>query len=282
MASKHPSPITAAGSEPTAASDSPHGTDSSGGVARERLLAFLEELFREASGKDYCPNGLQVEGTPQIRKVITAVSACQELFQMARQRRADAILVHHGIFWNGMSSVLTGMQYRRVRELMSGDLNLIAYHLPLDRHPELGNNALAARALGLGDLRPFAPHQGLAVGFMGTFDEAIDSAELIRRSAELFGQQPLAFESGPRDIRRLGIVSGGAQKELYAAIDEGLDAFITGEVSEWVMNVARESGIHYLAAGHYATERLGIRRLGEVVAETFDLDVEFIDIPNPA
>lgn len=265
-----------------AASGSSEEHASAEGISRHQLIAFLDELFRSSASKDYCPNGLQVEGTSHIRHLITAVSACRDLFEQARARQADAILVHHGIFWTGMSAVLTGMQYRRVHELMAGDLNLIAYHLPLDRHPELGNNALACRAFELEDLQPFAVHEGLPVGFMGSFDQPISSQELISRCERIYAQPPLAFESGPDEIRRLGIVSGGAQKDLYAAIDEGLDAFITGEVSEWVMNVAREAGIHYLAAGHYATERLGIRRLGEHLAETFPLRVEFIDIPNPA
>ncbi len=259
----------------------PSQADPSTGIERDRLLAYLDDLFQVSTAKDYGPNGLQVEGKATIRRLVTGVSACLELFQLARQRQADAVMVHHGIFWHGMPAPLTGLQYRRVRELMLGDLNLLAYHLPLDGHPELGNNVLAARDFGLQELATFAPHQGADIGYMGQFKEPISSRQLIERCTAIYGQEPLAFTHGPQEIRTLGIVSGGAQKDFYTAIDLGLDAFITGEVSEWVMNISREAGVHYLAAGHYATERCGIRRLGEHLAETFSLDVEFIDLPNP-
>ncbi|MEM7350892.1 MAG: Nif3-like dinuclear metal center hexameric protein [Acidobacteriota bacterium] len=250
-------------------------------VDRAQLVSYLAELLRPDEGQDYGPNGLQVEGRGTIRRLVTGVSACLELFEKAREREADAILVHHGIFWNGTSPVLTGMQFRRVRELIASEINLLAYHLPLDRHAELGNNALAARAFGLTECQSFAPHKGLDVGFKGRFAEPITSAELVRRCREIYAQEPLAFLYGPDPISSLGIVSGGAQRDFYAAIAEGLDAYITGEVSEWVMNVAREEGHHFLAAGHYATERLGIRALGKHLAERFGLAVEFIDVPNP-
>lgn len=251
-------------------------------MRRDELVAFLDDYLDAGTGKDYCPNGLQVEGRDEVRTVVTAVSACEALFRDAREKGADAILVHHGLFWDGMSSTLTGMQYRRVRALIEGGMNLLAYHLPLDRHGEVGNNVLAAKEFGLEELRPFAPHKGLDTGFAGRFPEPVSADELRRRCARIYGQEPLHYCAGPDPIRTLGIVSGGAQRELYSAIDEGLDAYVTGEVSEWVMNVARESGIHYLAAGHYATERLGVRRLGELLAERFGLEVEFVDIPNPA
>ncbi len=250
-------------------------------VAREALVDYLRELLDSDEGKDYCPNGLQVEGGTEIRRLVTGVSACQELFEQARCRNADAVLVHHGIFWDSTSPVVTGMQYRRIRELILGEINLLAYHLPLDRHPELGNNALAAEAFGLVDRLPFALHKGVAIGFKGRFETPISTDDLVRRCAEVYGQEPLAFRSGPERIESLGIVSGGAQREFHQAVAEGLDAYITGEVSEWVMNVAREEGVHYLAAGHYATERLGVRALGEHLAQRYGIEVEFIDVPNP-
>jgi dinuclear metal center YbgI/SA1388 family protein len=249
-------------------------------VCRDRLVAYLDDLLGASVGQDYCPNGLQVEGHCEVSRIITGVSACRELFIFAREQKADAILVHHGIFWHGAPLPLTGIQYRRVRELIAGELNLLAYHLPLDRHPTLGNNALAAQEFGLVDLEPFAHYKGLSVGFRGRFPKPISIADLLRRSEAIFQQKPLAFPHGPEQICHLGIVSGGAQREIYTAIDAGLDAFITGEVSEWVMNIAREAGIHYLAAGHYATERLGIRRLGDHLAEHFGIKVEFFDVPN--
>ncbi len=254
---------------------------SNAGADRDELVAYLRDLLASGEGEDYGPNGLQVEGRPRIRRLITGVSACLELFERARQTGADAVLVHHGIFWSGTPRELTGMQYRRVRELIAGEINLLAYHLPLDRHPEFGNNALAAQAFGLVDRESFANHQGFDIGFRGRFEPPIPAAELARRCAEVFDREPLAFLDGPDPVASLGIVSGGAQREFHQAIAAGLDAYVTGEVSEWVMNVAREERVHYLAAGHYATERLGVRALGEHLAERFGLEVEFVDVPNP-
>ncbi|MEM7482428.1 MAG: Nif3-like dinuclear metal center hexameric protein [Acidobacteriota bacterium] len=253
----------------------------SGTVERDRLVADLDVFLEADQGTDYCPNGLQVQGASKIHKIVTGVSACRELFERAAAAGAQAVLVHHGVFWRGDPYPITGMQYGRIRALLAADLNLIAYHLPLDRHPEVGNNALAARALGLEDLEPFAFHDGLPTGFQGRFPEAITAEELVRRAKALYAQAPLHLGTGPDRVRTLGIVSGGAQRDLFKAIDEGLDAFLTGEVSEWVTNTARECGIHYLAAGHHATERIGIRTLGEWVAERYGVDVEFIDVPNP-
>jgi len=247
---------------------------------RDALVSYLDQ-YLESHGRDYGPNGLQVEGKEEIRKIVTGVSACQELFVRAREAGADAVLVHHGLFWEGMPRTLTGIQYRRVAELIRGEMSLIAYHLPLDRHAEVGNNAIAGRDFGLTGLEPFGFHDGLPLGFKGRFPSPIPSNELVERCRRIYGQEPLAFLSGPDEIRSLGIISGGAQREFYSAIAEGLDAYITGEVSEWVMNVARETGTHYLAAGHYATERLGIRALGEHLMERFGIDAEFIDVPNP-
>lgn len=249
-------------------------------IDRDALIAYLDQ-FLDSRGRDYGPNGLQVEGRGEIRKIVTGVSACQELFVRARQAGADAVLVHHGLFWEGMPRTLTGLQYRRVAELIRGEMSLVAYHLPLDRHLEVGNNALAGRELGLTDIEPFGEHDGLPVGIKGRFLAPIPAAELVAGCQRIYGQEPLAFLAGPERVSTLGIISGGAQREFYSAIAEGLDAYITGEVSEWVMNVARESGVHYLAAGHYATERLGVRALGEHLREKFGVEVEFIDVPNP-
>ncbi len=250
-------------------------------VDRQTLVTYLDQLLDTAHGRDYGPNGLQVEGRQEIRKVVTGVSACHELFVRAREAGGDAVLVHHGLFWEGMPRVVTGFQYRRLAELIKAGINLLAYHLPLDRHPELGNNAIACRDLGLVDLEAFGLHEGMPIGFKGRFPERIAVAELIARCRRVYSQEPMTFLEGPDPVRTLGIISGGAQRELYGAIAESLDAYITGEVSEWVMNVAREAKIHYLACGHYATERLGIRALGEHLAEKFRIEAEFIDVPNP-
>jgi dinuclear metal center YbgI/SA1388 family protein len=250
-------------------------------VNRDTLVSHLDQ-YLDSRGRDYGPNGLQVEGREEIRKIVTGVSACQELFARAREAGADAVLVHHGLFWEGMPRTLTGFQYRRVAELIRGEMSLIAYHLPLDRHMEVGNNAVAGRQLGLRRIEPFGEHDGLPLGVKGLFPEPISPEELVERCRRVYGQEPLAYLAGPESISTLGVISGGGQREFYSAIGEGLDAYVTGEVTEWVMNVAKETRTHYLAAGHYATERLGVRALGEHLAERFGIEVEFIDVPNPA
>jgi len=252
-----------------------------GEVDRDELVRYLDELLGSPVQKDYCPNGLQVEGAQRVRKVATGVSACLELFQQADAAGADTVLVHHGIFWRGDPQQLTGWRLRRVAALVRSGLNLIAYHLPLDRHAELGNNALAARALGLGELAPFGDYEGEAVGFAGRLPAPVAPSALVEAARRVFGQRPLAFLHGPDPVATLAVVSGGAEGLVHQALDEGYDAFLTGEASEWVMNVAREGGIHFLAAGHYATERLGIQALGDHLADRYDLAVEFIDVPNP-
>lgn len=250
-------------------------------VSRDTLVSHLDQ-YLDSRGRDYGPNGLQVEGREEISKIVTGVSACQELFVRAREAGADAVLVHHGLFWEGMPRTLTGFQYRRVAELIRGEMSLIAYHLPLDRHLEVGNNAVAGRQLGLRRIEPFGEHDGLPLGVKGLFPEPVSPEELVERCRGVYGQEPLAYLSGPASISTLGVISGGGQREFYSAIGEGLDAYITGEVTEWVMNVSREARTHYLAAGHYATERLGVRAVGEHLAERFGIEVEFIDVPNPA
>ncbi len=249
-------------------------------LERDRLTAYLDELVVN-EGADACPNGLQVEGKPSISRVVTGVSACEALFEAAIARQADAVLVHHGLFWKGDSRRVVGLQRRRIAWLIEADVNLYAYHLPLDRHPTLGNNALAARAFGIEDPSPFGEYDGVTLGFAGSLARPLEPAAFEARCEEVFGQSPLAFLSGPGPVRTAGFVSGAAQRMLHQAIDAGLDAFVTGEVSEWVMNVAKEAKVHYFAAGHYATERLGVRALGERIASDHGLSVEFVDVPNP-
>jgi dinuclear metal center YbgI/SA1388 family protein len=254
---------------------------SGGAVATVELVRYLDEYLQAAAVEDYGPNGMQVEGAASVRRLVTGVSSCRELFVRAGESGADAVLVHHGLFWRGTPYPLVGVQYGRVAELVRRGMALLAYHLPLDRHAEVGNNALAARALGLGELAPFAEHQGVAIGWQGTLPEPLAARELAARCHRIYGQQPLLLGDGERPVRRVGIVSGGAQKEFLQAIAAGLDAFVTGEASEWVTNLARESGVAYLAAGHYATERLGVRALGEHLASRFGIACEFVEVPNP-
>jgi len=250
-------------------------------VDRNDLVAYLDSYLMADQGSDCCPNGLQVEGCATIRKLVTGVSACRELFERARQQQADAVLVHHGIFWEGTTRTLTGFQLLRVSQLIEGRLNLIAYHLPLDRHPEVGNNAVAARRLGLSQLEPFGDCSGSSLGFKGQFDEGMSLPGLLDRCRSVFQQEPLCFAEGPEDPVTVGMISGAAESSFHQAIAAGLDVYITGEATEWVMNVARETGTHFIAAGHYATERLGIQALGDHLVQQFGVEVQYEDIPNP-
>jgi dinuclear metal center YbgI/SA1388 family protein len=250
-------------------------------VERSELLSYLDTYLAADQVSDFCPNGLQVEGEPTVRRIVTGVSACLELFERARRRQADTVLVHHGIFWEGAPRTLTGFQRRRVAALIEGELNLIAYHLPLDRHPEVGNNAIAADRLELQNLEPFGSHDGVSLGFMGELPRPLAVSELLDRCRSVFNREPFCFAEGTAEISKVGVISGSAESSLHQAISAGLDAFITGEVSEWVMNVARECGIHFIAAGHYATERLGIEALGRHLCEKFAIEAFFEDIPNP-
>jgi dinuclear metal center YbgI/SA1388 family protein len=250
-------------------------------VSRDALVTFLDEYLEASAGSDYCPNGLQVEGRDTIRRVVTGVSSCLELFEAASERGADAVLVHHGIFWRGDTPTVTGVQYRRLRALLEADLNLIAYHLPLDRHMEVGNNAVAARALGLEGLKPFCRQEALPLGVSGRFPAPVPRQRVLESIADLFRCEPQVFAFGPDVIDSIGLVSGAAGRCFQTAIDDNIDLFVTGEPEEWVMHLARDARANFIAAGHHATERLGIRALGEKVQAEFGIEVEFVDLPNP-
>jgi len=244
---------------------------------RDAILAHLDELLDVASFADYGPNGLQVPGTSEVSAVATGVSAGLELFDRAAAEGAELVLVHHGLFWDFHPTGLTPTLAERLRPLFKHDIALAAYHLPLDAHPVVGNNALLAERLGC------ARHDAFEeIGRLGEFaGDGIAAADLFARVRQVTGREPLVFDAGPERVRRIGIVSGSAAKLLPQAVALGLDAFLTGEPAEHVMADAREAGIHFIAAGHYATETFGVRRLGEHLAETFGIEHVFADIPNP-
>jgi len=247
-----------------------------------QLVAELDELLDSDDTADYCPNGLQVEGKPDVRRIVTGVSASLELFDAAAERGADAVIVHHGILWNGSESTrIVGSFHDRLQLLIENRMSLIAYHLPLDRHLELGNAALLARRIGLEELEPFGFHCGAPAGICGVFPNPVEVEEFIAAIAEACEREPQVFPGGEPLVSSVGIVTGGAQKEFHQAVAAGLDAYVTGEASEWVMHQAAEDRVHYVAAGHYATERFGIRALGRWIADHHSLEVEFIEILNP-
>jgi dinuclear metal center YbgI/SA1388 family protein len=240
------------------------------------LIRALDELLAPGEFDDICPNGLQVPGRGEIGRVVTGVTAQRALIDRAVEERAQLVLVHHGLFWSFAPLGLTPRLAERLRPLFRNDIALAAYHLPLDAHPEVGNNALLAEARGAGGHVAFAD-----VGRGATFAEPLPAAELFARVAAATGRDPLVFEAGPPTVSRIAIVSGGAASRLDQAIAEGYDAFLTGEPKENVMADAREAGIHFIAAGHYATETFGVRRLGDLLAERFGIEHVWVDLPNP-
>jgi dinuclear metal center YbgI/SA1388 family protein len=246
------------------------------------MLAFLDDLLEPARFSDYGPNGLQVPGPHDVGTVVTGVSAGAELFERAAAHGADLVVVHHGLFWSGAPLALTPFAKRRLQLLFERDMALAAYHLPLDGHPEVGNNALLAKGLGCVATSPFAQHKGAAIGVSGRFEgDGIGARELVARVRDLTGREPLAFLDGPERVRTIGIVSGAGAGYLADAVAAGHDAFLTGEPAERVMTHAREETINFIAAGHYATETFGVRRLGEMLADRFGVAHHFVDVPNP-
>ena len=248
----------------------------------DNILAHLDELLSPTAFDDYGPNGLQVPGPHEVRTVVTGVSAGAELFERAAELGADLVIVHHGLFWNGAPLALSASAKRRLQLLFDHDMALAAYHLPLDGHPDVGNNALIAAGLGCETHEPFAFHRGSAIGVAARFaGDGLPAAELVERVRRLTGREPLTFLAGPDRVRSIGIVSGAGSDYLGDAVAAGHHAFLTGEPAERVMHHAREEGIHFIAAGHYATETLGVRRLGDLLAERFGIRHAFVEIPNP-
>lgn len=242
------------------------------------LLSYCEGLLEPETYRDYAPNGLQVEGRGEIRRLVTGVTACQALLDAAVEAQADAVLVHHGYFWKNEPATITGIKRRRIATLLAHDINLIGYHLPLDGHEEIGNNAWLARTLGMSVTGRFG-HQKLAVS--GRLEQPATGLDLAARITARLGREPLVVGPTDRPIHRIGLCTGGAQDMLGEAIDLGLDAFISGEISERTTHLAREAGVAYFAAGHHATETGGVRLLGERIAEALGIEHRFIDIPNP-
>lgn len=251
-------------------------------ITQKELASYLEQLLNVSSFKDYCPNGLQIEGKPLIKRLITGVTANLALLDAAVALQADAIIVHHGYFWRNEPTTITGMRHQRIRRLLINDINLFAFHLPLDAHPELGNNVQLGQRLGLSINAHFGP-QDLAV--YCDLPVPIKLTELmerigqtLHRPAQLFGT-PAAKKQ--QALQRIAWCTGAAQDYFESAIAAGCDVFLSGEVSEQTVHIAAESGVPYLAIGHHASERYGVQALGEHLAQRFGLEHEFIEITNP-
>ena len=243
---------------------------------RDEIIAFADELLELDAYPDYGPMGMQVAGTREVEKIACGVSASLELFERAAAGGAQLLLVHHGLFWDRDSRVIDDAMRRRLKALLDPEMTLAAYHLALDAHPEVGNNALLARELGIEPTDRFAE-----VGFGGPLEQPVTVEEFAARARGALGSEPLVFAHGPERVERAAVITGGAGRHLADAAREGYDLFLTGEPEEPSLRTARELGIHFVAAGHHATERIGIQALAQRLAEQFDLEWEFIDLPNP-
>jgi dinuclear metal center YbgI/SA1388 family protein len=250
-------------------------------MRRDDLVRFVDDLLNVHSIPDYGPQGLQVEGKDEVRKVALGVSASAELFRRAVAVNADAVICHHGILWDRDSRVVRGNLKKRLKLLLDHEITLLAYHLVLDAHEEHGNNALLARAFELTDVEPFVEYNGAKIGRRGRFREPLAHAAFVDRVRRVCGGEPLVFGFGPDPVRTLGIVSGGAQSEIVQAIQAGVDAYLTGEASEFVQESAREAQLTFVAAGHYRTETFGVRSLGERIGRELGIETVFLDVPNP-
>jgi dinuclear metal center YbgI/SA1388 family protein len=245
-------------------------------AARDEILAYADELLEVHRFPEFAPPGLQVVGAEEVAKVACGVSSSVELFERAAAAGAQLLIVHHGLFWRNEPPIVDRRQRARLEALFRSDLTLAAYHLALDAHPEVGNNALLAAALGVEREREFGE-----VGQGGRLLEACTVEEFAGRVRALVDREPLVFDGGPDRVERVAITSGGGGSDLIRAAHEGYDLFLTGEPEEPSLHAARELGIHFVAAGHYATERLGVQALSERIAERFGLEWEFLEIANP-
>lgn len=247
------------------------------------IAAFADRLLEARRFEDYCPNGVHVEGLRPVRRVLSGVTACLALIEEAVARDADALLVHHGYFWRNEPPALTGMKARRLRRLLESGIGLLAYHLPLDAHPELGNNAQLAKRLGLRVTGALDDDRRAPIAMRGELESPCAAGEFRRRIGRALAREPLWVDGGGDGVvRTVGWCTGAAQDYLEYAVRHGLDAFISGEISERTTHIAREEGVHYYAAGHHATERYGVQALGERLAREFALEHVFVDLDNPA
>ncbi len=250
-------------------------------VSLNRMIEQLDQWLQPGQVSDYCPNGLQVEGRAEIQRIVSGVSASQALLDEAVRLKADAVLVHHGYFWRGEDPCVRGMKRRRLQTLLGNDISLIAYHLPLDIHPELGNNAQLAKRLGLQVDGELELNSRSPVGLRGHLQQPLSATAFADRIEQTLGRRPQHIAGGSEMIRSVGWCSGAAQSYIEHAIVRGLDAFISGEISEPTVYAAREGGVHYFAAGHHATERFGVQALGQRLAEQFGIEHCYVELDNP-
>lgn len=247
---------------------------------RDKLVNFVNSHLKSAEIKDHSLNGLQVEGKKEIKKILFGVSVSLELIKRAVSEKADMIIVHHGLYW-GKDQPLTGRYKERAKLLLENDINFCAWHLPLDLHPEIGNNIRIIKLFNPKKTKPFGLYEGVKIGFKAELKKALPLSAIAARLAAAFGSRPVILGFGPQKVKTFGVVSGGGQSLLQQAADEKLDLYITGEISEHNFETARENGINFMAAGHYNTEKAGIWALQELLEKKFRLKTAFLDTRNP-
>ncbi|WP_434353898.1 Nif3-like dinuclear metal center hexameric protein [Psychrobacter sp. HD31] len=249
-------------------------------LSPQQLQAWCNDYLLANEFKDYCPNGLQVDAAVDIKKIITGVTASEALIDKAIKKNANAILVHHGYFWKGEDQCIVGMKGNRIRKLLQNGISLFAYHLPLDAHQEIGNNAQLAKLLQLENSEPLYPQEKHPIGNIYSAQN-LSPTKLIKTITQALNREPLHIDAGNESLNRIAICTGAAQDMIEQAAQMNCDAFISGEISERTTHLARELGVDYFACGHHATEIGGIKALGELINQRLDIDVEFVDINNP-
>ena len=245
------------------------------------IIQWCDQTLKSPEFKDYAPNGLQIEGKTEVRKILAAVTASQDAIDAAIRENADLLLVHHGYFWKGEAYPITGMRGKRIKSLIQHDISLLAYHLPLDSHPSLGNNAAIADLLKLERIEALDPSERHPIGNIGYLNQPMPVEDFKKFVSETLKFDVTHLPADKNMIEKVGFCTGGAQDFIVKAAEQGCDAYISGEVSERTFYEAKELGIHYFACGHHATERYGVQRLGQAISEQFDIEYVYFELNNP-
>ncbi|MEJ5035664.1 Nif3-like dinuclear metal center hexameric protein [Acinetobacter johnsonii] len=245
------------------------------------IIQWCDQTLKSPEFKDYAPNGLQIEGKTEVRKILAAVTASQDAIDAAIRENADLLLVHHGYFWKGEAYPITGMRGKRIKSLIQHDISLLAYHLPLDSHPSLGNNAAIADLLELESIEALDPSERHPIGNIGYLNQPMPVEEFKKFVSEKLKFDAIHLPADKNMIEKVGFCTGGAQDFIVKAAEQGCDAYISGEVSERTFYEAKELGVHYFACGHHATERYGVQRLGQAISEQFDIEYVYFELNNP-
>ena len=245
------------------------------------IIQWCDQTLKSPEFKDYAPNGLQIEGKTEVHKILAAVTASQDAIDAAIRENADLLLVHHGYFWKGEASPITGMRGKRIKSLIQHDISLLAYHLPLDSHPSLGNNAAIADLLELERIETLDPSERHPIGNIGYLNQPMPVEEFKKFVSEKLKFDVTHLPADKTMIEKVGFCTGGAQDYIVKAAEQGCDAYISGEVSERTFYEAKELGVHYFACGHHATERYGVQRLGQAISEQFDIEYVYFELNNP-